>query len=82
MLKGVEGGMWFGASINQLHNHKVRIGALLNLTGEERKSGVAGRGPIVANYLATNKSLDDYIQLLQSPSLPYNAFNFVAVELR
>lgn len=81
MEKGREGGMWLGVSLNKSNSSKFKFGALLNLTGEERKHGVIGRGPIVADYLKTEITAKDYLENLRNGE-QHNAFNFVAVELR
>ncbi|KAF2882813.1 hypothetical protein ILUMI_23325 [Ignelater luminosus] len=80
MEKGREGGMWLGVSLNKSNNNKFKFGALLNLTGEERKHGVIGRGPIVADYLKSDITAMDYLENLRNGE-QHNAFNFVAVEL-
>lgn len=60
----------------------VRVGALLNVTGEPRNSGAAGRGFIVTDYLKNSQiSTKQYLEQLQSEGKKHNAFNFVAVEV-
>jgi len=81
MESGREGGMWLGVSLNQTTSYNFRFGALLNVTGEERKHGVEGRGPIVANYLKSEIKAENYVQELQKSAESHNAYNFVAVEL-
>lgn len=77
-----EGGMWLGISLKQGSHYKLRFAALLNVTGEERKSGVKGRGFLVKDYLAGDKQLKEYVDGLEKDGEPYNAYNLVAVEIR
>lgn len=81
MHSGREGGMWLGVATKPTNAGKVRIGALLNVTGEDRKEGVQGRGFIVADYLAGDLNLVEYITVLEKKG-PHNAFNLVTVEIR
>lgn len=82
MESGREGGTWLGMGINNEEvNKKLRIGVLLNVTGEEPKSGAKGRGFIVTDYLKfEEKTTQDYIDKLKAET-NYNAFNFVGIEL-
>lgn len=82
MENGREGGMWLGASLLQTGNVKFRVGVLLNVTGEERNSGVKGRGAIVTEYVKNDIILNDYVEKVLKTNGPYNAYNLVAVELR
>lgn len=79
---GREGGMWLGVATKTTSTRqRVRIGALLNVTGAERKDGVHGRGFVVADYLQGDFCLMDYVAVLAGKG-PHNAFNLVAVEIR
>lgn len=81
--KGREGGTWLGmCNVNEEpKKEKIRIGALLNVTGEERHAGALGRGFIVTNYLKNPKiNTENYIESLKLGQV-YNAFNFVTVEV-
>lgn len=80
--KGREEGMWIGISLAKTKDYNCRIGALLNVTGEEKKENVIGRGPIVLNYLKDQITSEDYLRCLNNTKIKYNAYNFVAVELR
>lgn len=82
MLGGREGGMWLGASVKQAGDVKFRTGVLLNVTGEERNNGVKGRGSVVTEYLKNDYLLEEYVENVLNINGPYNAFNFVTVELR
>lgn len=77
-----EGGMWLGISLKQGSQFKLRFAALLNVTGEERKSGVKGRGFLVKDYLDGDKQLKEYVDGLEKDGEPYNAYNLVAIEIR
>lgn len=79
MHPGREGGMWLGVSAGRA-NGKARCAALLNVTGEDRKEGVKGRGFIVADYLKGSCGLVEYVKELEKKG-PHNAFNMVAVEI-
>lgn len=82
MHSGREGGMWLGVSTKATNGGgKVRFGALLNVTGEDRKDGVKGRGFVVTDYLVGDLNLKDYVPILEAAG-PHNAFNFVSVELK
>lgn len=80
MHPGREGGMWLGVTTKPNGTSKARFAALLNVTGEERKGDVEGRGFIVADYLSSQHDLVEYIKILEANG-PHNAFNMVAVEL-
>lgn len=80
MEEGRTGGMWLGISTKRLDHAIFRLGALLNVTGEERKQGVQGRGPIVAEYLKSDVPCKEYVDSLHKQL--YNAYNLVTVEMR
>nr|XP_022907777.1 transport and Golgi organization protein 2 [Onthophagus taurus] len=82
LFEGRKGGMWLGISLKPTEQAKLRFGALLNVTGEDRKHGLKGRGFIVADYLEGVQKVDDYMRELLASEEPYNAFNFVSVELQ
>lgn len=82
MEGGREGGMWLGVSLAQTNEFKLRFGALLNVTGEERHSGVKGRGFLVKDYLSGGATLKDYVDDLGKINEQYNAYNLVSVEIR
>lgn len=69
--------MWLGVSTK---SNKIRFAALLNVTGEERKGDVQGRGFVVTDYLESDSNLLNYIEKLKEKG-PHNAFNMVAVEI-
>ncbi|GJQ80657.1 hypothetical protein Trydic_g9241 [Trypoxylus dichotomus] len=75
------GGMWLGVSVQQTENFKFRFGALLNVTGEEHKHGIKGRGFIVTDYLEGDNIAEKYMSSLINSEEEYNGFNFVAVEV-
>lgn len=83
MEPGREGGTWLGLSSGLLKNEPIiRIGALLNVTGEPHRSGAAGRGSIVSDYLKdVHLPTEDYISKLKNNHEIYNSFNFVAIEI-
>ncbi|XP_055634870.1 transport and Golgi organization protein 2 [Toxorhynchites rutilus septentrionalis] len=79
MEPGREGGTWLAAGCCE---GTIRIGALLNVTGEDHSSNaVTGRGPIVSNYLRGKLSCEDYSKQLLLADGAYPAFNFVSIEL-
>ncbi|XP_050101288.1 transport and Golgi organization protein 2 [Anopheles aquasalis] len=80
MEPGREGGTWLA-----IGNHppgRIRLGALLNVTGETKANVTNGRGPIVANYLTSN---GDHTARYYSEQLLANdnfgAFNLVSIDL-
>jgi hypothetical protein len=53
MEPGREGGMWLGVSVKP---PAIKFGALLNVTGEEKRQATSGRGPLVHDYLKTDET--------------------------
>ncbi|CAD7087528.1 unnamed protein product [Hermetia illucens] len=78
MESGREGGTWLAISGK---DKVIKVGALLNVTGEPRKQDGLGRGPIVTDYVTSNKSNDEYCDILLSNHFLYNAYNFVSIEI-
>lgn len=76
MEPGREGGMWLGVSLKP---PTIKFGALLNVTGAEKRTATSGRGPLVYNYLKTEEKATQYIQNLE-PS-KYSAFNLFMLEI-
>ncbi|XP_053679623.1 transport and Golgi organization protein 2 [Anopheles nili] len=78
MEPGREGGTWLA-----IGNHPqgfIKLGALLNVTGENKANVTNGRGPIVANFLAGERTSQAYCEhLLEQDN--YGAFNFVSIEM-
>lgn len=75
---GREGGTWLAIGTR----NTIKVGALLNVTGEIKQKNCIGRGPIVTNYVTGDWSNEDYCrQLIDSDDI-YNAFNFVSVEFK
>ncbi|XP_055540875.1 transport and Golgi organization protein 2 [Wyeomyia smithii] len=78
MEPGREGGTWL--AIGGGNDGVIRVGALLNVPGENKQNIVTGRGHIVSNYVSGLVSNEEYSkQLLANDT--YGAFNFVSVEL-
>lgn len=78
MEPGREGGTWLAISAK---DGIVKIGALLNVTGEDNKPSVTlGRGPIVVNYLVGSQSNEEYSkQLLAIDN--HGPFNLVSLQM-
>nr|XP_029724233.1 transport and Golgi organization protein 2-like [Aedes albopictus]XP_029724241.1 transport and Golgi organization protein 2-like [Aedes albopictus]XP_029724245.1 transport and Golgi organization protein 2-like [Aedes albopictus] len=77
MEPGREGGTWLAISGQE---GVVKIGALLNVTGEIKANVTCGRGPIVANYLVGPLSNEEYSkQLLANDN--FGPFNLVSVQV-
>uniref|UniRef100_U5ETR2 Putative transport and golgi organization 2 n=1 Tax=Corethrella appendiculata TaxID=1370023 RepID=U5ETR2_9DIPT len=77
MEPGREGGTWLALGF---HDKIIKVGALLNITGEARRINARGRGPIVADYVKGNTSNSNYSKkLLENDN--FSSFNFVTVEL-
>lgn len=79
MEEGKEGGAWLGVSAKDNH---IKVGALLNIPGEEKPADFAGRGPIVADYLKGDLNNFDYADSLFRKHEQYNAFNFVSIHFK
>uniref|UniRef100_A0AAG5CPE0 Transport and golgi organization 2 n=1 Tax=Anopheles atroparvus TaxID=41427 RepID=A0AAG5CPE0_ANOAO len=78
MEPGREGGTWL--AIGNHPEGRIKLGALLNVTGETKANVTNGRGPIVANFLTgelPNRMYSE--QLLEQDN--FGAFNLVSVEL-
>lgn len=75
-----EGGMWLGVSLKKTTESKCRIGALLNIPGEERKESDKFRGAIVKDFLEGESNTLDYLDYLHTTG-EYRPHNFVTVEL-
>ncbi|EDS43617.1 conserved hypothetical protein [Culex quinquefasciatus] len=79
MEPGREGGTWLAIG-SDIPAGIIRVGALLNVTGENKPNVTSGRGPIVADYVSGTTSNEDYSRRLLAAD-SYGAFNFVSVEL-
>lgn len=77
MEPGREGGTWLAISGK---DGVVKIGALLNVSGETKPNVTLGRGPIVANYLQGSLSNEEYAKQLLSTD-NYGPFNLVSVQM-
>lgn len=75
----VEHGTWLGLS--ELDG-TIRIGNLLNVTGEIKKKHVKGRGAIVSDFIKTNEDIMQHNKNLARYFDEFNGFNFLSVELR
>lgn len=80
MEPGREGGTWLALGVDK-RKQIFRVGALLNLTGEPKRNGALGRGPLVANYVAGSLNNIDYSNRLINEEDVYNSFNMVSVEI-
>uniref|UniRef100_A0A182P6N0 Transport and Golgi organization protein 2 n=1 Tax=Anopheles epiroticus TaxID=199890 RepID=A0A182P6N0_9DIPT len=78
MEPGREGGTWL--SIGNHPEGRIKLGALLNVTGENKANVSNGRGPIVANFLRGELNGREYSQHLLAQD-NFGAFNFVSIEL-
>lgn len=77
MEPGREGGTWLAISTK---NNVVKVGALLNLTGEPKRPNTEGRGPIVTNFVSGDLSNVHYTdKLIQNDN--YNSYNLVSIEI-
>ncbi|XP_023291252.2 transport and Golgi organization protein 2 isoform X2 [Lucilia cuprina] len=78
---GREGGTWLAISGK---DDIIKVGALLNLTGEPKPKNAEGRGMIVSDYVRNySKDFDNtnYNQKLVNDCSKYSAFNFVSIEI-
>ncbi|KAK9874215.1 hypothetical protein WA026_002570 [Henosepilachna vigintioctopunctata] len=71
--------MWLGMKINR-EKETFKLGALLNVTGEDRNTDVHSRGFIVPGYLESEESSIMYFENFIK-NKKFNAFNLVNVEL-
>lgn len=82
MEKGREGGTWFALSTRPINNQSfLRVGVLLNITGEPRLLKGRGRGNIIVDYVKSDQTGQKYINELRKNSHEFNAFNFIAIEI-
>ncbi|XP_050070663.1 transport and Golgi organization protein 2 [Anopheles maculipalpis] len=78
MEPGREGGTWL--AIGNHPEGRIKLGALLNVTGESKANVSNGRGPIVANFLTGELTGRAYSEQLLAED-NFGAFNFVSIEL-
>uniref|UniRef100_A0A182RNB4 Transport and Golgi organization protein 2 n=1 Tax=Anopheles funestus TaxID=62324 RepID=A0A182RNB4_ANOFN len=78
MEPGREGGTWL--AIGNHPEGRIKLGALLNVTGENKANVSNGRGPIVANFLSGELTGRAYSEQLLAQD-NFGAFNFVSIEL-
>lgn len=78
MEPGREGGTWL--AIGNHPEGSIKLGALLNVTGENKANVTNGRGPIVANFLTGEMPSRKYSEALLAQD-NFGAFNFVSIEL-
>lgn len=76
---GREGGTWLAISTN---GGCVRLGALLNITGEPHSKQSLGRGFLIGNYVQGTVSNEEYSHQLLHATDQYNAFSLVTVEIK
>lgn len=76
---GREGGTWLAISAK---GGVIKLGALLNVTGEMRNKHASGRGFLVSNYVAGNSSSEEYCRNLVNTSEQFNGFNLITIELK
>ncbi|XP_044738514.1 transport and Golgi organization protein 2 [Chrysoperla carnea] len=80
--KGREGGTWFALSTRPINKQSfLRVGVLLNITGEPRLLKGRGRGNIIVDYVNSDQTGQKYINELRKNSHEFNAFNFIAIEI-
>lgn len=79
MTAGREGGTWLAISTK---NNKFKLGALLNINGEEIHPDAAPRGNIVKNYVQNPMSNAQYCRTLPASNMKFNNFNLVTIEIR
>lgn len=78
MEPGREGGTWLAIGN---HGGRVRLAALLNLTGEPHTDRALGRGFLVNNYVSGDQTAAEYCEALLRNGLEYNGFNLLTVEI-
>lgn len=78
-IDAIEHGTWLGLS---QRGDTIRIGNLLNVTGENVKKNARGRGTIVMEYIKTEQGIEDYNKKVFQRFDEFNGFNFLSVELK
>ena len=67
-----EGGTWLGI------NRQGRFAALTNIrNGQPRRADLRSRGELVAGYLESDQSAEDYLAKVQQTADQYNGFNLL-----
>ena len=67
-----EGGTWLGI------NRQGRFAALTNIrNGQPRRADLRSRGELVAGYLDSEQSAEDYLSKVQQTADQYNGFNLL-----
>lgn len=74
MEKGREGGTWLA-----LAPSRSKLAVLLNLSGNP-KQNAKGRGNIVADYVKSTISVDEYIKTLEPYAAEFNDFSMVTAQ--
>lgn len=77
--RGHEGGTWLAISGK---DKVIKVGVLLNVTGEGRTKDALGRGSLVTDYVTGNKCNETYINELMSNQCVYNPNNLITLEIR
>lgn len=78
MEPGRQGGTWLAVGNG---GGRVRLAALLNITGEPHTAQALGRGFLCGNYVQGGLDAAAYCDRLVHDPAEYNAFNLVTVEL-
>lgn len=78
MESGREGGTWLAIGTK---DNTFKFGALLNITGEKRAEDALPRGNIVADYVKTTISNEEYCENFTDTGKLFNAFNVITIEI-
>lgn len=77
--EGREGGTWLALSAK---DGVIKLGALLNITGELTHKNAKGRGSLVSEYVTGDTTNEEYCQNLVNTSELYNSFNLITIEIK
>lgn len=79
MEPGRELGTWLAIGN---HNGTVKLGAILNITGEPHVANALGRGFMVGDYLKSDLSSSEFANRLLKSEHEYSSFVLLTVEIR
>lgn len=79
MEPGRELGTWLAIGN---HQGTVKLGAILNITGEPHVPNALGRGFLIGDYLKSDLSSTEYSNRLIQSENEYSSFVLLTVEIR
>lgn len=79
MEPGRELGTWLAIGN---HNGRVKLGAILNITGEPHVPHALGRGFLINDYLKSDLTSSEFANKLLQSKYVYSSFVLLTVEIR